>query len=257
MSKPPRIACFHGGGSNKEVFEIQCAQLEILLKNEFEFIFFDAPFDRAAGPGILPAFEDYEPFKNWFRSELDGVYVLLDGSGYDESGKDGIARVKGLMRERGGEWVAAMGFSQGSRVVAGLLLDQQRCVEEGRGYESLGLKFGVLCNGGKEPMGRSYQFSMFSSWRLADQQIAKTPEDPSKERIRIPTLHVHGLKDQYLHYGRAQYATYFDPSTATLHDIDYHHAMPWKPAEVEKLADKIREIYRSSKNSVPVSEIQP
>lgn len=116
-------------------------------------MFFDAPFDRQAGPGILPTFQDYAPFKNWFRTEDDGSYILLDGSGYDESGRDGVARVKGLMRERGGKWVGAMGFSQGSRVVAGLLLDQQRCVEQGRLGDSINLKFGILCNGGKEPMG--------------------------------------------------------------------------------------------------------
>lgn len=153
MPKPPSVACFHGGGSNKEIFEIQCAQLEILLKPDFEFVFFNGPFERVAGPGILPTFEDYEPFKNWFKAEDDGSYLILDGSGYDESGRDGIARVKALMKERGGEWVGAMGFSQGSRVVAGLLLDQQRCVEQGRFSDSLNLKFGVLCNGGKEPMG--------------------------------------------------------------------------------------------------------
>jgi hypothetical protein len=50
-----------------------------------------------------------------------------------------------------------------------------------------------------------------------------------------------------LHYGREQYATYFDPSVAKLYEIDYHHAMPWKPVEVEKLADKIKDIYRSTK----------
>ncbi|TID18583.1 hypothetical protein E2P81_ATG06493 [Venturia nashicola] len=230
MAKPRRIACFHGGGSNKEIFEIQCAQLELLLKSELEFHFFNGPFTRDAGPGVLPAFEDYEPYHNWFKVADDGTYTLLDGSGYDESGRDGIGRVKTLMKERGGEWAGAIGFSQGSRVVAGLLLDQQRWIEQGKPKESLDLKFGVLCNGGKEPM-------------------AKVPEHPSKERIRIPTLHVHGLRDQYLEYGRQQYAMYFDPETAKLHELDYHHAMPWKPAEVNALAEEIRKLYQSTENS--------
>lgn len=157
MSKLPRLACFHGGGSNKEIFEVQCSQLENLLKSEFEFHFFDGPFIRDAGPGVLPAFEGYEPFHNWFKVADDGTYLLSDGSGYDESGRDGIARVKTLMKERGGEWVGAIGFSQGTRVVAGLLLDQQRSIEQGKSEESgFDLKFGVLCNGGNKPMGMFY-----------------------------------------------------------------------------------------------------
>lgn len=155
-SRLPRIACFHGGGSNKDIFEIQCTQLEILLKSDFEFVFFNGPFLRDAGPGILPAFDDYAPFYNWFKVGDDGSYTLLDGSGYDESGRDGIMRVKALMKEKGGEWVGLIGFSQGSRVVAGLLLDQQRCAEQGRAHESFNLKFGLLCNGGKAPMGTSF-----------------------------------------------------------------------------------------------------
>lgn len=168
MSKTPRVACFHGGGSNKDIFEIQCTQLEILLKSEFEFHFFNGPFIRDAGPGILPAFEDYEPYHNWFKVADDGSYILLDGSGYNESGRDGITRVKTLMKARGGKWVGAIGFSQGSRVVAGLLLGQQRCIEQGRSDESLDLKFGVLCNGGKEPMGMI--LSSFHLWGHANRR---------------------------------------------------------------------------------------
>lgn len=86
---------------------------------------------------------------------------------------------------------------------------------------------------------------------------AKIDEDPSKERIRIPTLHVHGLRDQYLLYGREQYATYFDSSTAKLHEIDYHHAMPWKPAEVQQLAEQIRNLYTGADDSALQPDTRP
>lgn len=40
----PKIACFHGGGSNASIHEIQCARIQSLLREKFELIFFDAPF---------------------------------------------------------------------------------------------------------------------------------------------------------------------------------------------------------------------
>lgn len=150
----PRIACFHGGGSTAPIFKIQCSRLATLLSDTFEFVFFEAPFERSAGPGVLPFFneKEYGPYKTWFRDlESD------DGAGYDENeiGRSGVERVWELMRDagEGGEWVGAMGFSQGSRVVGGLLLDQQ--VRRRVGLKAPGdveLRFGVLCMGSGRPM---------------------------------------------------------------------------------------------------------
>lgn len=146
----PRIACFHGGGSTAAIYQIQCARLESELRNDFEFVYFDAPFERSAGPGVLPYFteERYAPYRTWFKSD-----ELGDGSGYESSGKDGVARVWQMMRDAGpgGEWVAVMGFSQGSRVAGGLLLDQQLRAQAGIGND-IELKFGVLCMGSGAPM---------------------------------------------------------------------------------------------------------
>lgn len=149
----PRIACFHGGGSNSKIYEFQCARLEELLKPDFQLVYFDAPFTRSAGPGVLPAFdeESFGPYKTWFAGE---DAASQDGSGYDGAW-DGVDRVWEMMRGAGagGEWVAAMGFSQGSRVVGGLLLDQQLRAKAGLGrVGDIKLKFGVLCMGGGAPM---------------------------------------------------------------------------------------------------------
>lgn len=146
------IACFHGGGSNREIYQIQCAQLEHLLEPDFRLVFFDAPFERSAGPEVLPVFRDYAPFKSWFTQDETGT-ELSDGSGYDRIGRDGIERVLDLMERQGNaeDWVGAMGFSQGTRVVGGLLRDQQRrdiLGEPGR----IRLAFGVFCMGSGAPM---------------------------------------------------------------------------------------------------------
>jgi len=231
MPQLPRIACFHGGGSNGGIFEVQCARLQAELQNDFEFVYFDAPFDRAAGPGVLPAFEDYAPFKSWFKTDDKGA-IIGDGSGYDELNKDGIERVWSLMRDvKGGKWVGAMGFSQGTRVASGLLLDQQRRIATGDQNNIINLTFGVLCMGGGAPM---------------ESEIGHAKKHDI-ELIRIPTLHLHGLKDVYLPKGKEQKATYFDQTATKLYEIDYHHAMPWNQPEVLQLATLIKQIYDDSK----------
>jgi predicted esterase len=153
VSNLPRIACFHGGGSAAAIYKVQCEQLGHLLKNDFQLVFFEGPFERSAGPGVLPVFADYAPFKSWFTQDERGERA--DGSGYDASGNDGVERVWRLMEDEGpgGEWVGAMGFSQGSRVAGGLLLDQQRRDALGIPKKThIELLFGVLCNGAGSPM---------------------------------------------------------------------------------------------------------
>ncbi|KAE8356296.1 serine hydrolase FSH [Aspergillus coremiiformis] len=232
MPNLPRIACFHGGGSNAAIYKVQCSQLAGLLKDDFELVFFDGPFETGPGPGILPAFHDYTPFRSWFK--VGGTPVeQSDGSGYDIMGRDGVERVWNLMEAEGGEWVGVMGFSQGTRVAGGLLLDQQwrMAGEMGLG-DRLPLRFGVCCMGAGAPMVSEI-----------GHQIG---DGSSTERIRIPTVHVHGLKDMFLALGQHQYATFYDSKTARLFEADYHHAMPWYKHEVERLAELIREVYRES-----------
>ncbi|RAL09393.1 uncharacterized protein BO97DRAFT_407741 [Aspergillus homomorphus CBS 101889] len=239
MAQPsrPRIACFHGGGSRASVYNVQCAHLAKLLEPDFELVFFDGPFFRDAGPGVLPAFRGYEPFRSWFTQDSTGV-ELADGSGYDLTGRDGVERIWKLMHEKaqlepGGPWVGVMGFSQGTRPAGGLLLDQQRRIASGEATADdadAGLKFGVMCMGAGAPM-------VAESAHRAESDL---------ELVTIPTIHVHGLKDAVLPLSRHQLASYYDPKRSELFEVDYHHAMPWVKHEVEHLAHLIRTAYREN-----------
>ncbi|RHZ61457.1 uncharacterized protein CDV56_107869 [Aspergillus thermomutatus] len=236
VSNLPRIACFHGGGSTAAIYKVQCEQLAHLLQNDFQLVFFEGPFERSAGPGVLPVFADYAPFRSWFTQDERGERA--DGSGYDASGNDGVKRVWRLMEDEGpgGEWVGAMGFSQGSRMAGGLLLDQQRRAALGIPKKThIELLFGVLCNGAGAPMESD----------AAEYVNAKT--DESLNRVSLPTVHVHGLKDPFLMLGQQQLENYYDPRTATLFEVDYHHAMPWARHEAKQLADHIRTIYKNTR----------
>ncbi|KAF9895154.1 hypothetical protein FE257_000056 [Aspergillus nanangensis] len=236
MKNLPRIACFHGGGSNAAIYEVQCAPLIAALENEYELVFFNGPYIRSAGPGVLPAFAEYPPFRSWF-TQGEGGAELDDGSGYDSMSRDGVARVWQLMEAQGpgGEWVGAMGFSQGSRMAGGLLLDQQRRDRVGDiGVTDVNLRFGVCCMGAGTPMQSEIGHSLDEQTRVA-------------ERVGIRTLHVHGLKDIFLPLGRHQYETCYEKGTTTLFSVNYHHAMPWHKQDVQQLADHIRKIDKETR----------
>ncbi len=153
----PRIACFHGGGSTASIFAVQCDQLKNLFSSTFEFVFLDAPYERDAGPGVLPIFnyEQFGPYRTWFQ-KAPGGEERGDGRDAEGRGEGGVERVLRLIAEKGGEgeWVGAMGFSQGTRVVGGLLADQQRRREMGlpKAEGEIEFRFGVLCMGSFAPM---------------------------------------------------------------------------------------------------------
>lgn len=235
MEALPRIACFHGGGSTGPIYEMQCEQLISQLSSTFEFVFFNAPFYRDPGPGVLPFFvpEKWGPYRTWFTRDANDE-ERGDGRGKDGKGEGGVERVLRLISEagEGGEWVGCMGFSQGTRVVGGLLLDQQRRKELGlpKAEGDIDFKFGVLCMGGAAPM-------------VSD--ISYMTEDDGV--INTPTFHLHGTKDFQYDNGKKQMKTYYDSSKVTVLDIDYHHAMPWHRADLVKFADMMRQIYKDTK----------
>ena len=163
----------------------------------------------------------------------------------------------------GEEWVAAMGFSQGTRITGGLLLDQQRRAEAGN-PRKIDLKFGVLCMGGSAPMVSKISRGMSNTGlatpspkhstdtaiatnheRLADGSISGTKSNV--DLVTIPTVHLHGLKDENLERGRHQLETYYEPKSTTLYEIEYHHAMPWVKSEILHFADLIKQIYKDTR----------
>lgn len=178
MATPPaipkalaRIAMFHGGGSTERIFETQCAPLQKQLESEFELVYFAAPHTSSAGAGILPYFnfEEWGPYLGWYAKQENGE-EYLDGSSGQYGDEEGIERVVRLMREcgPGGKWVGCLGFSQGTRVVSGLLLwqqqqrqKQQSTTETSLDNEIIDIQFGVLCMGAGEPMTSTMPECMF------------------------------------------------------------------------------------------------
>jgi hypothetical protein len=249
MAQRSRIACFHGGGSNEVIFKAQCRQLQKELDSKLELVFFNAPFESRPGPDVLPAFASNGPFRSWFKIDAEKG-ELTDGSGYNDERTDGLERVRDMMRAIAppGEWVGAMGFSQGTRVVGGLLLDQQlRSQAEAQGMLcepcDIQLRFGVLCVGGGAPMLSAFTRN-FEQRHLSPYESAPVSE---RNRISIPTLHYHGLRDINLTRGRLVLKNHYDASSATVWELDYHHAMPWIKSENLEFASLVRKMYENTR----------
>jgi predicted esterase len=125
----PRILCLHGGGSNSRVFRFQCRALIAQLQPKFRFCFVDAPFLSSPGPDVVPTYQNYGPFRRWLRWHPDHPEV-----DHDTASRAILRSITVAMQEDDrsgatGEWIGLLGFSQGAKIAASLLLFQKSLPE--------------------------------------------------------------------------------------------------------------------------------
>lgn len=250
----PRILCLHGGGTNARIFRAQCRRLTSELKAEFRLVFAEAPFESSAGSDVLSVYREWAPFKRWLRwrpeqphvphevvvSELDDA---LDGAMRSD---DGLGAT--------GEWVAVLGFSQGAKVAASLLYRQQ--LREAQGSSaSLGdhrFLFGILLAGRAPLFSLEPASTANDNLGLPDAAHLSTADDLSrvshsrKNILRIPTLHVHGLRDKGRDLHLQLYEEACAPETRTLVEWDGDHRVPLKFKDVALVSNHIRILARAT-----------
>ena len=223
----PRILCLHGGGTSALIFTIQTRKVQWALNQHFEFVFIDAPFESGPGPGVLPVFEDAGPYYRWARWYED------------ERGERLRDLIKATLEERGGPWIGVMGFSQGGRMAAGLLWEQ----EQNKLHElvpGVEFKFGIFVGSGYPilhlahgPKGKFYERE-HKNW---DEKYA--------ESIHIPSIHIHGLQDGVLPMARLL-TKCFDSKTVRVFEYEIGHLMPPEKEQNDELAQAVLEAYRAS-----------
>jgi predicted esterase len=216
----PRILCLHGGGTNSGIFTIQTIRIQRALSSTFELIFIDAPFVSPPGPGVLPAFEGCGPFYRWTKS-------LWTCPGEDEMPDATRKLIDETVRSRGGygRVVGVLGFSQGAKLAAGLLLEQQLCGKEGEGF-----KFGIFLMAVTPPL---------TSNSLTVEQ--------KNFLITVPSVHVVGLDDPWLSEGRKLYDEHFDWKTARKMEFQVEHRLPIVETETKMICDEILRLYRETR----------
>ena len=226
---------------NSRVFRLQSRALIHSLSG-FRLAFADAPWLSEPGPGIVPVYQDHGPFRRWLRwkpshpnidddDAIDGIFSVLE---------DCKARDQGT-----GPWVALLGFSQGAKIAASLLYDQQIRMQE-QGFAETNFKFAVLLAG----RGPLVSFCDYSNDEAMDRAGGMSldrnelPEGVSPHVLRLPTVHVHGLKDQGLHYHRQLLKQYCEPSNSSILEWQGDHRVPLKQADVSKVATEIIRVAR-------------
>lgn len=254
----PIILCFHGRGSSAKIFEIQSRFQRNELTDQFKLVPLDGPFVSDAGPGILPFFEGCEPYHSWTvpqplensssaaetkeilkQSGGDAVKKFLDAesSGGSASAVNEIV-INATKRHGRQRIIGVFGFSQGTRVVSGLLRQQHMLQRRGLDPDAYGLptfKFGVLCNGGT---------GVANCVQLRPLQGENVPDDLTfneDERITIPTLHIRGINDEVVTREDWEAAKrIYDTKTSRFMEVVAGHHLAQKRPDVLAMCDEIR-----------------
>ncbi|KAF8861156.1 alpha/beta-hydrolase [Acephala macrosclerotiorum] len=244
----PRILCLHGGGVNAEAFRLQCRGLFRALSGNFRFVFPDAPYLSPADPGVMPTYAHLQPFRRWLRWKPEQPNPGPDTICQDIDRVLHEAMVIDNAMGATGEWVAIMGFSQGAKVAASLLLRQQlRAKKLGQDRAGSNFKFAVLL-AGRAPL-IAMDPELTDSLALADAdelttgafaQVTGSFLQRSDDHVlRLPTLHVHGKKDPGIANHRRLLTDFCKEGTARLVEWDGDHRVVIQGADVAAVAKEI------------------
>lgn len=220
-----------------EVFRAQARSL-IRYLPDFRLVFADGPFFCSAGPGIVPVYQDYGPFRRWLR------WLPEHPSIDDDTAIEEIMYAINTCKENDlgdGPWVGILGFSQGAKMTASLLYDQQIRLEK-EGHADTDYKFGVLLAGRLPLVSLSEHSRGPAVCQPGAQSEGFKHEGESPHVVRIPTIHVHGLADPGLHLHRQMLDKYHDPKTTALIEWDGSHRVPIKKDDVEPITQAIYRI---------------
>ncbi|KAL4994905.1 serine hydrolase-domain-containing protein [Aspergillus recurvatus] len=285
----PRILCLHGGGTNARIFHSQCRVLRARLSPHFRLVFAEAPFPSTPGPDVVSVYEKWGPFKAWFPpgsaaqragASFTAAYAHAQGRSGDAVPIDGDPAVHSLAvraileaiesamrRDDGlgatGDWVGMLGFSQGAKMAASLLLQQQRENETERKRKSENWSWY------KAPTTRSrtnvdYRFAVLLAGRAPmvslslDQDGDELNSPLSNLRygsafgfgfesaLHLPTIHVHGLKDPGLALHRDLLDHGCEYGSTRLIEWEGEHRVPIKSQDVMAVVDAMLEVARQA-----------
>lgn len=267
----PRILCLHGGGTNARIFHMQCRALAHNLKAKgFRLIFAEAPFPATAGPDVLTVYADWGPFKRWVLTVAPNAverrpaetWAAIDAS-------LGVAVRRDDETGATGEWVAVMGFSQGAKIAASLLLRMQErpetmarifggLEEKDEGKRRLfAFKAGMLMAGrgplvplifdgdddddGHEQGSEEQETQNKKTWLGRGERFDLEANRAARRVLSgaVPTIHVHGLQDPGLEYHRVLLEDWCELGSTALVEWEGNHRLPFKTGDVATVVDAL------------------
>lgn len=245
----PRLLCLHGGGTNAKIFKSQCRVLSRQLKGYFRLCYVEAPWDSDAGPDVTSVYQEYKPFRRWLRWRPWHPEIEAGAAVREIERSIDIAIAQDNAEGVTGEFVGLIGFSQGAKMCASLLLRQQaRAKMFGPKHPAVKTRyrFAVLF-AGRGPLV-TLDRALLNSPALAD--ASETGLDRSdycnrvdtRHILQIPTVHVHGLRDQGLPLHREFMKAYCQAGTTRLVEWDGDHRVPIKSKEVAAVVGSLLEV---------------
>ena len=214
----PAILCLHGSGTNATIFDVQTIRIQRALSSHFSFVFIDGPYECGPGPGVVPIFEGCDPFFRWIS--ITGQIEM------PKKTKELLLKTEEeQMKKDGRGFVGVMGFSQGGRAAAGMLLEQQL---KSRDSKKEGLRFGIFLNSIAPPM----------AYNLTERDL--------EEQIKFPSLHVIGTEDPWKDSGRRLGLEHFNQEQAVMLEFDVGHRLPTLDEDNAKIAMEILRMYRET-----------
>ena len=152
-----------------------------------------------------------------------------------------------------GAWVAILGFSQGAKIGASMLFDQQLRAELGIGRRNgwPEFKFGVLLAGREPLVPLSPELGTLLGMAEASSSSVLSPSEerefpPMESLLTVPTVHVHGLHDPGLESHRKMLRRCCDAKSARLIQWDGEHRVPVKTNDVDVVVSAILAIARET-----------
>ncbi|CEN60992.1 hypothetical protein ASPCAL07662 [Aspergillus calidoustus] len=239
----PRILCLHGGGTNARIFRSQCRALRARLGPYFRLVFADAPFLTTPGPDVISVYEKWGPFRAWFPpgygmsgSPHNGPVPICDT---DSASHLVISTIESSITAAmsadnalgaSGPFIGLMGFSQGAKMAASLLLRQQN--NPGHGYDfQIDYRFAVLL-AGRAPM------------------VSLSPDDDMAyyglvpATLTLPTIHVHGTKDPGLPLHRELLEYGCEEGSARVVEWEGEHRVPIRSGDVLAVVEEVLGVAR-------------
>ncbi|KAM4067949.1 serine hydrolase (FSH1) domain-containing protein [Hirsutella rhossiliensis] len=240
----PRILCLHGGGTNARIFRMQCRAFKYHLGSEFRFVFAEAPFPARPGPDVTAVYSNCGPFRGWLRpvdETEDQDFYAAEASMLIQNSIN-TATIADNHLGATGEVVGVLGFSQGARIAASLLYNQQlRCQQLDGGSE---MKTNSVMN------WPNFRFAVLLAGLVPPLQPSAIPpllqdDAPGWEglhlhdKLQLPTVHVHGLKDVGLEFHRHLAKRYCIPGSYTIIEWQGEHRVPIKTKDVFPVAEQM------------------
>ena len=197
-------------------------------------MYLDAPWPSQPGPGVVPVFEEMGPFFRWIKPD---DYATNENEPPPPKLRDLLRRV---FQDSGGEWVGLIGFSQGGRLAAGLLRECQEGLLDDMFRPGERFRFGLFSGASYPPIYTSDEVAarwphpppqptstsagIVGNGVYSHQKEHRTWDDALEGAIRIPSIHIQGLRDPVIDMSKLLLRC-FDEQTRKVFLLDIGHCM--------------------------------